>query len=332
MTEAWDQNKLLDLSRSFQKCRILLSAAELGLFDILAEGKSTVEDICRQNGLHPRGLRILLDALASQGLANKTAQGEYFLDDYLSSLLSTRGEQSVLPMILHAVKMWQSWSHLADVVRTGENPDHVRLVERLPQDMEAFIGAMHVIGKKMAETIATSVDLTGFHRLLDIGGASGTYAMAFLKKAPHMRATIFDLPSVMAIAEDRLKREGFSNRIEFLSGDYHTDALPTGHDLVLLSAVIHINGRDANQSLFRKINRAIESGGALLIRDYFMDDARTFPPAGAVFAVNMLTSTRAGNSHTYEEVKKDLDFSGFIDIVMIRNNSNMDQLVIARKL
>ena len=332
MTNGWNREKLLDLSRTFQKCRILLTAAELNLFDILAKGYQTVEELCTSHGFSPRGLRILLDALASQGLVSRSIDEKYGLEESLSRLLTKDGDDTVLPMILHAASMWQSWSKLTEIVRTGVNPNVMGIRSRSTEDMEAFIGAMHVIGLKMADSIAESLDLTRFKRMLDIGGASGTYVMAFLKRAPHMTATIFDLPNVVQMAQKRLDKEAYSHRVELAGGDYTSHDLPRGHDLVVLSAIIHSNGREGNRDLFRKIFQALEPGGALLVRDYVMDQTRTFPPDGAIFAVNMLAATSDGNSYTFEEIREDMQIAGFSNISMIREGQNMDQLVIAEKL
>jgi hypothetical protein len=331
MNFEWNREQLLELSRSFQESRILLTAAELNLFDLLASGPRSVEDLCSAEGLHPRGLTILLDALASQGLVSKSSDGRYFLEDSMAAMLTKDGGDSILPMIMHANSMWQTWHNLTQVVRTGDNPHHMDVGSRSTDDMEAFIGAMHVIGVKMAASIAESIDLNRFHHLLDVGGASGTYAMAFLQKAPHMTATIFDLASVMEIARKRLSENNFADRVKLVAGDYDADELPGGHDLVLLSAVIHSNSRQANRNLFQKIYTAMEPGGSLLIRDYVMDETRTLPPSGAIFAVNMLVATIGGNSYTFDEICEDLAHAGLTYISKIREGQNMDQLVLATK-
>lgn len=331
MNPAWNREQILELSRSFQLSRILLTAAELNVFDLLAEGPKSVDDLCRVAGFSSRGVRILLDALASQGLVSRLPDDTYYLEQSVAALLTGMGADSVLPMIMHANDMWQSWNHLTQVVRTGDSPSYVSIESRTTEDMEAFIGAMHVIGIKMAGRIAESVGLKRYSHLLDVGGASGTYAMAFLREAPDMTATIFDLPSVIEMARKRLTEEGFGDRVEFVCGDYSTDPLPSGHDLVLLSAVIHGNGRQANLDLFRKAHTSLQPGGSLLIRDYVMNKTRTFPPSGAIFAVNMLVATRDGDCYTYEEIREDLEKAGFSQISMIREGQNMDQLVLATK-
>jgi len=202
---------------------------------------------------------------------------------------------------------------------------------RSREDTEKFICAMHAIGSKMAQVIADSVDLSGFKRMLDVGGASGTYTVAFLKRVPQMTATVFDLPQVMDMARTRLTEAGMIERVTLVGGDYKTDPLPKGHDLALLSAVIHSNGREENRRLYGKVHEALEPGGMILIRDHFLDDSRTQPPDGAVFAVNMLVATRSGTSYTFNEVRDDLRLAGFQDIGLIRQGTRMDQLVSAYK-
>jgi trans-aconitate methyltransferase len=97
--------------------------------------------------------------------------------------------------------------------------------------------------------------------LLDIGGASGSYTEAFLQAYPGMRATLFDLPSVIQMAQRRLADTDLLDRITFVAGDYHKDELPAGHDLALLSAIIHQNSPEHNIELYGKIYRALQPGG-----------------------------------------------------------------------
>jgi SAM-dependent methyltransferase len=331
MTESWSRETLLDQSAVFQECRILLTAAELDLFTALEDRPKTVEELATAHGWDPRALRILMDALAALGILFRSADGHYTLPAHLASLLSSNSAESILPMILHRGTMWQSWSHLTEVVRTGSNPNPLGPGSHSQKEMEAFIGAMHVVGRALADIIADSVDLSHYRRMLDIGGGSGTYIMAFLKKAPHMTATLLDRPEVVEMARKRLMDAGFISRVDLVAGDYLTDELPKGHDLTFLSAVIHINSRERNLDLFRRIHRSLDPGGTILIRDHFMDSSRTFPKAGAIFAVNMLVATQAGDSHTFADVNADLETAGFADVRMIREGQDMDQLVAAVK-
>jgi predicted O-methyltransferase YrrM len=331
MPETWTVQRLLEESGSFLISRILISAGELDLFTKLETKPRTVAELCEAEGWDPRGLRILMDALVANGLLSRSEDGLYGVPEALSGLLTGDGQHSVLPMILHRGQMWGSWSHLTDIVRTGENPHRMDMSFRSNKDTESFIGAMHVIGRMSADRIVQSVDLSGFKRLLDVGGGAGTYTMAFLRKAPHLKATLFDLPEVIEIARAQLTKDGFIDRVELVPGDYGVDELPGGFDLALLSAVIHSNGREENRALFRNVFRSLESGGTVLVRDYFLDETRTYPPDGAMFAVNMLVATAAGTAYTFAETRENLESAGFREVKLIREGTRMDQLVAAVK-
>lgn len=331
MSEQWSKERLIELSGSFLMSRILISAAEIDLFTKLENGPRTVRNLCDSEGWDARGVRILMDALAAHGLLSVTRNGRYSVPQSLKGFLSKSGNDSVLAMILHRSRMWDSWSYLTEIVRTGRNPNPIAIAARSDEDMESFIGAMEVAGRIMAGKIAESVDLTQFTNLLDVGGGPGTYCIAFLKRAPHMRATLFDLPEVVNMARIRLASEGLLDRVKLEEGDYTADELPPGHDLVLLSAVIHANSREGNRELYEKVYRSLGPGGTVLIRDFVLDETRTSPPDGAVFAVNMLVATKEGNCYTFEEIHEDLESAGFGNVRLIRQGKKMDQLVAAQR-
>ncbi len=331
MEDRWDRDRLLETSGEFMKARILLTAAELNLFTRLKEGARTLERLCADEGWDPRGLRILLDALSAMGLVTRADDGSYTIDRCTEELVADSGKESILPMILHRVRMWRTWSNLTEIVRTGDNPNLVGVNTRPIEDLQAFIGAMHVIGRTLAKSIADSLDLSGFKRMLDVGGGSGIYIAAFLRKAPHLTATLFDLPRVTDLSREWLLQSGVLDRVNVMAGDYQKDPLPGGHDLLLLSAIIHSNDREQNQRLFQRCQEALDPGGTLLVRDYVMDDHRTFPPEGAIFAVNMLVATGGGDTYTLKEIESDLELAGFRSIKLIRDNRNMDQVISAVK-
>jgi predicted O-methyltransferase YrrM len=327
----WTTEKLHKLSAAFQECRILLTAVELDLFTKLKDRPRKIEDLIKEEGWDARALRILMNALASQGLLSKTSDGVYSVEQPMATAL-VQGETSILPMVRHRAHMWRTWSNLTEIVRTGENPYAVTKGSRTVEETEAFIGAMHVVGRSLAEDIAASVDLTPYKHMIDVGSGSGTYTIAFLKRAPHMTATLFDLPEVVDLARKRLSDEGYLDRVKLVGGDYFKDELPEGHDLVLLSAIIHSNGRSDNRDIYARALKCLVPGGAILIRDHFMDKSRINPPDGAMFAVNMLTATSSGDTYTFEEVSEDLKSAGFTYVEMIRQGGgHMDQLVIATK-
>jgi SAM-dependent methyltransferase len=228
--------------------------------------------------------------------------------------------------------MWQSWTNLTGTLRKGKNTKLVPVIGTKDKNaMRAFIGAMHVIGKNLSREIAAQLDLSTYTRMLDIGGGPGTYTIAFLEKNPRLQAVIFDFPDVLALARERISGRAYAGRVCFTQGDFYKDELPGGCDLALLSAIIHQNSPKENIDLFKKIYRALEPGGCLIIRDHIMNESRTSPPAGAFFAINMLVGTPAGDTYTFDEVKDMLEQADFTYIDMLATGNRMDCLVQARK-
>lgn len=320
-----------EICSGFLKARILLTAAEIDLFTILKDSPKSAREICESNGFNERGLTILMDALVSMGLLNKNAHCIYSVDDSICLLLCKNSPDSFLPMVLHRARMWNTWSNLTEIVKTGSGLSFLEKKKRSQEDMEAFIGAMHAIGAQKAETLADKLDLGRFRKMIDVGGASGTYIIGFLRKNRNLRATLFDLPEVIPMARRRIESGGLSERVDLIAGDYNVDQFPPDHDLALLSAVIHINSREANRSLYSRLFQSLQPAAAILIRDFIMDDSRTSPADGAIFAVNMLVATKAGNSYTFKEVCEDLIVSGFVNPQLVCDGLKMDQVIMAKR-
>ncbi|RLB05611.1 MAG: hypothetical protein DRG59_08845 [Deltaproteobacteria bacterium] len=197
--------------------------------------------------------------------------------------------------------------------------------------LKTFIQAMDVVARSRADSIVKAVNPGEAKKLLDVGGASGTYTVAFLKASPKLHATLFDLPDVIEIAREKLQDTEFWPRINLVAGDFYKDPLPEGHDLVFLSAIIHQNSLEQNEEVFKKAYDALIPGGRIVIRDYVMNETKTAPPGGAIFAVNMLVNTPGGNTYSFSEIKNALERSGFKKIRMIQERDDMDSLVEAFK-
>jgi SAM-dependent methyltransferase len=321
-------NELLEKARGFTTSRVILTAAEFDLFSRLHAEPGTAAELAEGIDADTRALTRILDCLVTFDLLRKedgvyrpTEKGAYLASDH---------PQSVLPMVLHLGHMWRNWSHLTETVRRGTNP-HRQAAAGERDRLVNFIGAMHVVGREASKEIATSYDASPFRRLLDIGGGSGTYTIAFLERNPELRAVLFDMPDVMPLAEARLREEGWLDRVTLAPGDFYVDPLPGGCDLALLSAIIHQNGPDENLALYRKVHEALEPGGKILVRDHFMEEQRTSPPAGAQFAINMLVGTPRGDTYTFAETREALGKAGFEDVRLLRRGERMDALVEARK-
>ena len=322
--------EIMNLARNFMECRILLSGAELDLFTLLAPKPLTPQEVADRIHGDVRGVTILLDALSALGLLVKR-EGAYQCPPSVSTLLSVDSSESLLPWVLHMASIWKRWASLTEIVQGSPSPGRSAAPFQKKEDIRAFIGAMHVIASPSAPGIVAAIRPHSSRALLDVGGAMGTYTIAFLQAVPEMKATLFDRPEVIEIAGDFLRKTGLLHRVALVQGDFYQDELPGGHDLAFVSAIIHQNSPGQNLDLFLKVFRSLEPGGRIVIRDHVMEPDRVRPIDGAIFAVNMLAATSGGNTYTFEEIKAGLAQAGFVNICLLRPGEHMDALVEAFK-
>ena len=198
--------------------------------------------------------------------------------------------------------------------------------------MSAFIGAMHVIASPIASRIVAAVHPQSSRALLDVGGAMGTYTIAFLQAVPQMKATLFDQPEAIEIARKFLNGHRDSSIGSLWSRETSIRMnFPGGHDLAFVSAIIHQNSPEQNLDLFLKVFRSLDPGGRIIIRDHVMEPDRIRPKDGAIFAVNMLVATDGGKTYTFDEIKTSLLQAGFLNIRLLQSGEHMDGLVEAFK-
>ncbi len=317
------------MARQFMEARVFLSGAELGLFELLASKAMTAEEITSKKDLDPRGATILLDALTAMGLLEKT-HDLYACPAPIAAMLTPSSPDSVMPMVLHVAGLWHRWSGITDIVRGIPATNATGTFDGEGQ-LAAFIGAMHVIGARMAPEVVKAVEPGDAKALLDVGGASGTYTEAFLRACPNMCATLFDRAPVVELARVRLANSGLMDRIAITAGDFYEDQLPSGHDLVFLSAIIHQNSPEENVDLYRKCRHAMLSGGRLVIRDHIMQPDHVRPVSGAMFAVNMLAATPGGGTYTFDEIRATLEEAGFNRVRQMQTGDLMNGLIEAFK-
>lgn len=328
--ELQNGEQLLALMRGFQVPCVLAAGADLDVFNLLAAAPLSAAEAAGRLGCDLRAMTVLLDALTGIGVLVKSDE-RYALAPAVGPCVIDGSPVSVAAMLRHQANCLRRWSRLPWVVQTGRPADGGSSVRGPEADQASFIGAMHDISNSVAGPLIREINPGGFRCVLDVGGGSGTWTLAWLDAEPAARAILFDLPAVIPMARERFTAAGVAGRVELAAGDFYTDPLPRGADLVWLSAIIHQNSPDENRALYRRAAEALEPGGRVLIRDIVMDESRTTPLAGALFAVNMLVATPGGGTYTLAEIRDGLQSAGFEDVHLIRRDEGMHAVVSARR-
>jgi (2Fe-2S) ferredoxin/precorrin-6B methylase 2 len=295
--------------QGFRESRIILTAIELDVFSHVGGGASAVQ-AAERIGSAPRSTEMLLNALAAIGLLEKDA-GVFRNTPLAARYLAADSPDDSRQSLRHTVNLWDRWSTLTDSVRAGTRV--APSVTRGQDDdaRRAFIGAMHKNASGRAGQVVAAVGTAGVRRLLDVGGGSGAYSIAFVRAEPGLTATVFDLPEVLPLTEEYVARAGVADRVRFTPGDMHEDDFGAGYDMVLLSAICHMNSPQENRKLFAKCRDALASGGRIVVQDFILERDKTAPRTGALFAINMLVATEAGSAYSEDEYVADLKAAGF---------------------
>lgn len=299
-------------ARAFQESRVLLTAIELDVFTAVGKG-ATAAAVARRCGTHPRSTEMLLNALTAIGGLRKRG-GRFYNTPRTAKLFVAGSPSCERDAWMHTVHLWDRWSNLTECVRQGAPRGRREAADRGAAWLESFIAAMHRNAQTMAPMVAKAVGLSGVRRMLDVGGGSGAYAIAFAKASRTLQADVLDLPPVLPIAERHIREAGLPGRVRTRPGDLRSGALGENYDLILLSAICHMLTPEENQDLLRRCFAALAPGGRVVIRDFVLNPDKTSPRAAALFSLNMLVGTAGGASYSAPEYRAWLARAGFARI------------------
>jgi len=273
----------------------------------------TSKDISGKIKTDARATDRLMNVLVGCGLLEKK-DGKFSNTPFAEKFL-VKGSPFYLGGTGHISHLWHSWSTMTEAVKKGTSVMmRSEINDRGDNWLEPFIAAMHQRGKQQAKVIAEALDLSEVKKILDVGGGSGAFSFAMVDKNPQVNTIVYDLPNVIPLTKNYIHAEGYDKKVSTLTGNYLEDPLGSGYDMAFLSAVIHSNNTDENKLLFGKCAKSLNPGGQIVVLDHIMNDDRTEPYGGAMFSLNMLVGTQAGDTFTEREIRTWMTEAGFENI------------------
>ena len=327
-----DRQQILEMVNGFRPACVIGAAAELEPVDGAGRtSRLAAEQLAEKLHCDRAAARHAVGRRGRLGVGRKAGRVVTAFRRSCAARWSKAARQSVLPMLWHVANILRGWSQLAQTVKEGVPAPRPSSIRGEEADRAAFIAAMHTISGPMADGLVAQLGPPKFRHMLDVGGASGTWTLAFLRAVPAATATIFDLPDAIQQARGRLAGTEFADRVTLAPGDFYVDDLPGGADFAWVSAICHQHSRRHNRELFAKVCEALVPGGRIAIRDVVMEPCRTKPLDGALFAINMLVNTDTGGTFTFEEFAEDLRAAGFEEARLQIKHEAMNSVVVARK-
>lgn len=325
----------------FVGSQALFACHRLGLFDHLDEhGPSSCPDIAAALGLPAQALERLLIGAACLGLVGKEG-ASYFLPASLASCLASRGPDYLGDRFAHYHQVsYPLFGGLEAAVRedrpqwgrlglSGGGDDlYADFVYAHPQATREFLDTMWASG------YADSVDLCARHSfadaraLVDLGGATGSFAIAALQANPELRAVVMDLAPVEPHAIAAFAAHGCAGRARFHEGDMFEDPLPPG-DLYAIGYVLS-DWEDARcTALIAAVHAALPPGGRIAILEKFFDEDKTGPFLTAMLNLVMLLEMK-GRHRTASEYAGWLERAGFRGVTLVRSRGEKHMLVASK--
>ena len=302
-----------DNINAYQRTACLKGAIELGLFTHIAEGAHDAAGLAAKCGAAERGIRILCDFLAVQGLLTKQ-EGKYGLTADSAMFLDKRSPAYLggTLVFLNGVQLTSSFTNVAEVVRRGTtslegsgtvDPDDPVWVE--------FAQTMPPIVAPAAQFIAEVAASEGPQRVLDIAAGHGLFGISIARQNPQAQIVPVDWSGVLEVAKANAAAAGVAGRYRPIVGDAFTVEFGTGYDVALLTNFLHHFDKPTCVSLLKKIRASLAPGGRVFTLEFVPNEDRVSPPAAATFAMIMLCTTPSGDAYTFDDLSAMFAAAGF---------------------
>ena len=181
--------------------------------------------------------------------------------------------------------------------------------------------------KDRAPLVVKALGTAGVRRILDLGGGSGAYSIAFAKASPDVQCEILDTPEVVPLTAEYVSQAGVSAQVSLRAGDMLQDDFGSGYDIIMLNAICHMFSEEQNRDIFRRARQALAPNGRLVVQDFILNPDKTGPQQAALFSLNMLVSTDAGASYSEVEYTRWMKAAGFTEVRRINLHGPSDLIV-----
>jgi hypothetical protein len=306
---------IMKIGMGFWASKTLLAAIQFNLFSILADGPLPGTAIQKKLGLHDRGLYDFLDTLVALGFLHRhglngtsgysnTAETDFFLDKkkptYLGGILEMSNN-----------RLYKYWGDLEEALITGKPQNEIKYASsesgnqfdefyKDPARLREFLNAMTGVQLGAFMSFAKQFDFSNYHTLTDAGGCIGALCVQVAANNPHMSCTVFDLPSVKPLAEEYVKQHDLWDRVDVVSGDFFSEAIPQS-DVIVMGNVLHDWNEEEKLQLIKKAYDSLPKGGAFVCIENVIDNDRSKNTFGLMMSLNMLIETKGGFDFTFND-------------------------------
>ena len=307
--------ELFDLVAGFVYSQTLGACVRLGLFQRLSGGARSTEALAAELDLGPDAVVRLMEAARALRLVERTGADGWVLGPQGAALLGNAG---LLEMITHHARLYADLADGVGLLRRGAGglADYwPYAVSPAPADtgggaVAGYSALMAATQPAVAADLLAAYPVARHGRLMDVGGGEGAFLEAAAARAPRLQLGLYDLPAVAARARTRLGASGVLSRTTIEEGDFLTQPLPRGADLITLVRILHDHDDAGVAALLRACREALPGDGALLIGEPMSGGDRPERVGDVYFAFYLLAMGR-GRARSPGELTVMLHAAGF---------------------
>jgi SAM-dependent methyltransferase len=308
--------RIMQMAWGFALPLAIQAAVKNHIFDTLAAGNKTLEEIADQAHVSERGLPFLLNVLVEAGLLS--VEGDHYaLTPESATFLVSSSPAFHGAFFAHIQDLISHWLGLPEAVRTGTPCLRVEGENDGAAFFEEFVEAIFPTSYPAACTLAEALGLKLLQqpfRVLDIGAGSGVWSIAAAQASPQVQVTALDWPNILDVTRRVATRMGVVHQYEFLPGNLRDVDLPSGLDLVVIGHILHSEGEQSSRRLLKRCCDALKSGGHIAIQEFLLNDDGRGPMQPLMFGLNMLVHTTEGSVWSFAEIAGWLRDAGFAEI------------------
>jgi len=318
------KDNVVDLMMGFFKTKTITSALELGIFDALADGPISAEDVCRRKKIPESSGNRLLIALVGLGLLSK--QDENFNLTQVAKQYLIGSSNEWLGWLARHIDtfLYPLWSETAQGIRNnkdqreevfGDKRSWFEILYEKPNDVVDFQEFLGIFAKPFVDGMIKKFDFSPYKKFMDIGSGIGSFPLAVAEHNENLEISICELPQAADFVREKIDKTEFGKRIKIVEGDVIKGNIPKNeYDLIHLGWMLHDYNTKIQTEILSYIYDALPTGGTFIASETPLDNDETGPLFTSLLSINMLVSTDGGIESTVKQYIKRFEDVGFINV------------------
>jgi demethylspheroidene O-methyltransferase len=283
--------ELFDLLAGFSYSQVLFACVELKLFERIGTAGCKTAKLLEELPLPRQRAEVLLKAAVALRLFEFSGSNIHLGANGTAIL----AQPWIMRFVEHHKYFYRDLEDPVALLKSESGGEGLRRFwnyKDSSSDKSSYSALMAASQQAVSEQILGAYDFRKHQRILDVGGGSGAFLNAVGAKHQHLECHLFDLPAVAGLADPSIKTH---------PGDFRTDALPKGMDVITIIRVIHDHDDDVVLTLLRNVRKACEANTTVIIVEPFAGNPSTARVTDAYFNL-YFTAMGQGRTRTTAEI------------------------------